>query len=323
MANFIYVREFLEYIHSYNRKDRQIQPLIRHQNPQMNPKGVKAAPKLPPRPLPFAPGTATFAAPRAVPEPSQQNEVEEKHIVIAKKRDNDAKFPPTRIPQPSSGKVNANTTKKYHADADNEAKRPAAQRDSLEEPADKKVKTTDQRTEKKEIKPEPKEPSHPLPSIPHQRMHRLRRIGAGGEGYCDLFQLHHPPQTLLAVKTLKKTPQLILHQSNKHKPLEAYVLQDILRPHPRILRLYGYTHNSITTRMYYEYCPLNTLQEVVENHCKRDLKIPEAFIWHAFQQLAEALAYIHLGKSSHPDSPSISEEEHFAPILHRDIKPEN
>ncbi|KAI4277783.1 MAG: hypothetical protein L6R38_005366, partial [Xanthoria sp. 2 TBL-2021] len=173
------------------------------------------------------------------------------------------------------------------------------------------------------------------PRLPHQRMHYLRRLGDGGEGHIDLFRLHCPPQTLLAVKTLKRTPDLICHKNNMRKPLEAHILQDLLpTSHPHIVQMFGYTCTPRKTIMIYEYCSLGDLQDLLENYFARSVNIPEGFIWHVYLAIAKALAYLHTGyiAQSSPPGSSIQDtddltlqmyNEPWTPILHRDIKPEN
>ncbi|KAL8954367.1 MAG: hypothetical protein Q9183_007164 [Haloplaca sp. 2 TL-2023] len=160
------------------------------------------------------------------------------------------------------------------------------------------------------------------PTLPYRRRHYIRRLGEGGEGHCDLFRLHSP-HTLLVIKTFKETPQLIWLTPSEQKPLEAYIMQDILVPHPRILKLHDYVHTKRTTMLFYEFCEYNTLQEVTENYWAHGIKVPEAFVWHVFCQLAEALAFIHTGHSTIGDVASIGGCKNFTPITHRDIKPEN
>ncbi|KAL8893757.1 MAG: hypothetical protein Q9192_004954 [Flavoplaca navasiana] len=185
------------------------------------------------------------------------------------------------------------------------------------------------------------EPSDALsalrPRLPHQRMHFLRRLGDGGEGHIDLFRLHCLPQTFLAVKTLKRTPDVIFYKNNTRKPLEAHILQDLLpTPHPHIVQMFGYTCTPRKTMMIYEYCILGDLQDVLESHFRRQALIPEGFIWHVYVAIAKALAYLHTGyiiPSHHSNSPTNSDadslallqkyDEPWTPILHRDIKPEN
>ncbi|KAL8751500.1 MAG: hypothetical protein Q9199_006372, partial [Rusavskia elegans] len=173
------------------------------------------------------------------------------------------------------------------------------------------------------------------PRLPHQRMHYLRRLGDGGEGHIDLFRLHCPFQTLLAVKTLKRTPDLICHKNNKRKPLEAHILQDLLpTPHPHIVQMFGYTCTPRKTILIYEYCSLGDLQDLLENYFARSVNIPEGFIWHVYLAIAKALAYLHMGYIAQSSPPGSSVEDTddwtlqmynkpWTPILHRDIKPEN
>ncbi|KAI4246278.1 MAG: hypothetical protein LQ352_006421, partial [Teloschistes flavicans] len=334
MANMMDTRNFFDFLHFQCKKDRQFKPVIRHQNPRMNAKGIKPAPPLPPRLLLPAPGSDTFTAPRPVPEPGQLKKIERKQAGMAKKREKDEKSPSSRIPEPTRGRVNPATRKDHQTDVDCEAKRPRADVESLVNAGTKKVKTIAARITDKDGGSGAKELNHLLPRLPYQRMRLVRRIGAGGEGYCDLFKLHYAPRSQIVVKTLLHAPNLVVrksgerkagqpHKNYERKPREAYILQEVLRPHPRILRLHDYTSDSLLTKLYYEYCPLNTLTEVIVNYRNHNARIPEAFIWHALSQLAEAVAYIHLGRSSDPASPSIALNDHFRPILHRDIKPEN
>ncbi|KAI4181430.1 MAG: hypothetical protein L6R41_006625, partial [Letrouitia leprolyta] len=155
----------------------------------------------------------------------------------------------------------------------------------------------------------------PLPRIPHQRMKFLTRLGSGGEGHCDLFRLHNPPRTPLAIKTLNETPDLIWHKNVKRKPLEAHILQDLLPAHPRIIRLYDYTYSPLVTRLYFEYCPLGDLQDLIDAYFTRDVIVPEGFIWHVFAQLAGAVHHLHTAARD--------EKGQQVQILHRDIKPNN
>ncbi|KAL8669697.1 MAG: hypothetical protein Q9168_005726 [Polycauliona sp. 1 TL-2023] len=171
------------------------------------------------------------------------------------------------------------------------------------------------------------------PRLPHQRMHYIRRLGDGGEGYTDLFRLHCAPQTLLAVKTLRRTPDLISHKNNKRKPLEAHILEDFLpAPHPHIVQMLGYTCTPRKTVLIYEYCSLGDLQDVLENYHSRSANIPESFIWHVYLAIAKALAYLHTGyiaqsclQNIDADSLALLQtyDQPWTPILHRDIKPEN
>ncbi|KAI9705099.1 MAG: hypothetical protein M1836_006882 [Candelina mexicana] len=77
--------------------------------------------------------------------------------------------------------------------------------------------------------------------------------------------------------------------------------------------------------LYMEYCDLGTMDGVIakyEQHAVERARIPEAFIWKTFYQLADALQYIHHGIDSSSASPTTPIKD-WEPILHRDIKPSN
>ena len=60
---------------------------------------------------------------------------------------------------------------------------------------------------------------------------------------------------------------------------------------------------------------------ITREYRRRSLKIPESFVWHAYIQLAEALAYLHEGYNrTRPDRKAPAG---FQKVVHRDIKPHN
>lgn len=103
------------------------------------------------------------------------------------------------------------------------------------------------------------------------------------------------------------------------KPTEAAILADILGLHRGIIDLKHWSQSPTT--LWYEYCSAGDLQDLVDAYTNRRLRIPEAFIWHAYVQLADAFAYIHTGydRLAHSDRPPRG----FQPIVHRDVKPPN
>ena len=82
-----------------------------------------------------------------------------------------------------------------------------------------------------------------------------------------------------------------------------------------------------------EYCDRGNLRDLIKSYLKRNsynpdrspMYIPEAFLWHVFESLASALAYIHHGVMGDDlRNPSVPKhQEEWPLILHRDIKPEN
>ncbi|KAI4145624.1 MAG: hypothetical protein L6R39_003744, partial [Caloplaca ligustica] len=302
-------------------EDEPEKPLIRHQNPRMNPPGIAPSPPLSPPPTVLAP-VSNDAESRMLP--GEANALIERSRVglrSIKKSPERGRFlierhlrpapavevvkPDHRVPVPE---VKAGENEKFEP-----TNRP--QTTLIPQPLTVHRSTGNLRSTGSRPCSSRSSPNHPLPRIPHQRMHFLARLGTGGEGRCDLFRLYNPPQTLLAVKTLKGGAELVRHRDTKRKPLEAYILQDLLPPHKRIIQMHDYTWNPMTTKLYLEYCPLGDLQEIIDNFFKRDIRIPEGFIWHVLQQLAEAVHHLHTAAKD--------ENGKHITILHRDIKPAN
>ena len=82
-----------------------------------------------------------------------------------------------------------------------------------------------------------------------------------------------------------------------------------------------------------EYCDQGNLSDLIQNYVRRNklnphqppAHIPEAFLWHVFESLASALAYIHYGvKGDDLRNPSVPlGKDKWPNILHRDVKPDN
>lgn len=81
--------------------------------------------------------------------------------------------------------------------------------------------------------------------------------------------------------------------------------------------------------LYVEFCDRGSLEDVIEEYSKRriqgqNVSVPEAFLWHAFAGLVDAVAYLANGRSF--ISPTVTDTERaegWMPIVHRDIKPDN
>ncbi|KAL8924087.1 MAG: hypothetical protein Q9208_004224 [Pyrenodesmia sp. 3 TL-2023] len=301
------------------KEDHVQRPLIRHQNPRLNAPGVPPAPALLPPFAALEPLT-TKAKPRILPgkaaalteatnsghrstkqspqKPTQKSlkggKVSAKGQVVSREA----------TPRAPSPKIKFNAQKALPTTH-------LSRISLIPQPIPAHKTSTSSLRSTASITPSPK------PRIAYRRMTLLCRLGSGGEGHCDLFRLHTPPTLLLAVKTLTRTPTLITPSSTNRrpKPLEAHILQDLLPPHPRIAHLHDYTHRTLQTRFFFEYCPLGDLQDIIDSHFKRRVRVPEGFLWHVFSQLAEAVHHLHTaardGKGKH------------ITILHRDIKPGN
>ncbi|KAL8688365.1 MAG: hypothetical protein Q9218_005704 [Villophora microphyllina] len=147
--------------------------------------------------------------------------------------------------------------------------------------------------------------------------HLVKRIGEGGQGYCDLYKSQSDGK-LFVCKVMKNDFGVIM---DKGKPKEVRILNEILENHRRIIHLAGWSCETSTTTIWYTYCSGGDLQHLSDAYIKHQSHIPESFIWHAFRQLAEAFAYIHFGYDKR--SPDTAPPKSFKPIIHRDVKPAN
>ena len=145
----------------------------------------------------------------------------------------------------------------------------------------------------------------------------LAEVGAGANGRCVLLKRKCDK----ALRVCKIT-QRIKVRSNKYedKPLEASILLDVLPKHDRILCLYDALVQPRTVQLYYEYYSHGDLYGLIRHQEKSFELIPEAFMWHAYLQLSEALAFIHTG---YDRSVSNSVPASWQPVIHGDLKPEN
>ena len=147
----------------------------------------------------------------------------------------------------------------------------------------------------------------------------LCRLGNGGNGNCFLLQ-RRSDNVLRVCK--------VIHSKPKYKnlrPNEAEILQRILPPHERIVRMHELIVTAYTAEMYFDYYDGGDLDQLMNQYFKKRMMLEENFVWHCYQQLSEALAYIHTGYNA------LSEEykapppwsEAWTPIIHGDIKPLN
>jgi len=81
---------------------------------------------------------------------------------------------------------------------------------------------------------------------------------------------------------------------------------------------------NIGASVYFEFCDRGSLQDLIKNYSKRDPEelIPEAFLWHAFAGLIDALTYLTHGKGYIAHTNALA-DPNWAPFIHRDIKPDN
>ncbi|KAL9097352.1 MAG: hypothetical protein Q9163_006366, partial [Psora crenata] len=162
----------------------------------------------------------------------------------------------------------------------------------------------------------------------------LKTLNSGGEGTCTLVR-QKKTEELFALKVVLN-PHLI-----DKKPREVAVLDTVSvnrRPHDNIIHMEAWAYNTTLYTPYAEYYlpyyPLGDLLSLITEYQERSIRIPEAFIWKAYLQLASALEYLHRGfyttqtadqrRSQHQHQ---HQHQHRLPpipgLVHRDIKPEN
>ncbi|KAF1346835.1 kinase-like domain-containing protein [Delphinella strobiligena] len=125
-------------------------------------------------------------------------------------------------------------------------------------------------------------------------------LGTGGEAHCNRYETNDPYQAV-AVKTIvRPNPQTdYLHEAN--------ILVKVPR-HPSIPEI-----NEVFQDEYLRIVmPLyggGDMSSLLRRFAIFGCKMPEAFVWHAFVQIAQGLHHLH--------------NNNVLPVLHRDLKPEN
>ena len=166
---------------------------------------------------------------------------------------------------------------------------------------------------------------------PHRGMRQfihIKKIGEGAQGRCDLVEREGDGEYLVYKQMKGEVDMAVVDK--KIIPREIAILDDVLGPHERIIRLCDWTSSSpVDNRYFFEYCSYGDLYNMIDKyHYMHGLEIPESFVWHVYLQLAEALAFIHEGvtrkvnRDNQPVGWTKPAESHQT-IVHRDIKPDN
>ena len=149
-----------------------------------------------------------------------------------------------------------------------------------------------------------------LQAIDPNAVNQLRQIGKGGNGRCYLVRRIRDKQIL--VKKVNKDIE--------STRMERKLLEHILPVHRRIVSLEPGSRSPKDGALYFEYCPGGDLGHLNAMFKKEDRLIPEAFVWHVFLRLAEALAFIHYGyNKQYPNELDAK----WLTVVHRDVKPQN
>ena len=151
----------------------------------------------------------------------------------------------------------------------------------------------------------------------------VRELGQGGNGRCILVR-HRAQDFLRACKVCRAYPPTNEH----HLPNEIRFLQEILPEHERIIRLHQFFVTPRAIDMYFDFCESGDIGGLISMHQNKERKLTaqftENFVWHVYQQLTEAVAYIHTGYDALTHRFAKPRLGHrWKPIIHGDIKPAN
>lgn len=149
------------------------------------------------------------------------------------------------------------------------------------------------------------------------KFEKLEHVGAGSNGSCVLLK-RRSDQALRVCKTTKRISNCI--GEYEEEPLEVTILLDILPSHNRISRLHEAIIQPRTVQLYFDYYAEGDLSHLIKSYKTNWEVIPEAFMWHAYLQLTEALAYLHTGFNR--NSGCLGPPDWTA-VIHGDIKPAN
>ncbi|KAF2807248.1 kinase-like protein [Mytilinidion resinicola] len=140
----------------------------------------------------------------------------------------------------------------------------------------------------------------------------IRSLSAETEGIVEVFSRRVSPKELIVAKIIRQnsstpgiTPQEVVLLSRTGKC-------------DRIVKLLGHIPsfpNPRTSAILLEFCRHESLYDYADLVHANRFHIPEEQIWRLFEQLAEALAFLHRSPSA--------EDPDWRPIVHRDIKPAN
>ena len=175
----------------------------------------------------------------------------------------------------------------------------------------------------------------PSPGAPEHRQERnpdfpltaeyeeVRQLGQGGNGRCILVR-HRAQDFLRACKVCRAYPPT----NEYHLPNEIRFLREFLPEHERIIRLHQFNVTTRAIDMYFDYCESGDIGRLIRMHQNQKqeftAKFTENFIWHVYQQLTEAVAYIHTGYDALTHRFAKPRSGHrWKPIIHGDIKPAN
>ncbi|KAI9894488.1 MAG: hypothetical protein M1814_003246 [Vezdaea aestivalis] len=91
------------------------------------------------------------------------------------------------------------------------------------------------------------------------------------------------------------------------------------------------SHDPPAANLYMEWCDMGAVTNVIDAYLDHKVFVPEEFVFHVFQQLSAAVAYLHTGHDIHDDFEQYerlvaqrrTHHNSWEILLHNDIKPSN
>ena len=142
----------------------------------------------------------------------------------------------------------------------------------------------------------------------------LKKLGEGTFGKVCLVK--NKKYELMACKVVRN-PKM-----SNGQVMEARLARDILgNSHPKIAEVaYTLRGPDDLWGIFFAWVNGGSLRSVVTEYHQRDKRLPEGFLWHVLEQVAQALQFCHYGISL---SYSANASGWRAPVIHGDVKPEN
>jgi len=175
-------------------------------------------------------------------------------------------------------------------------------------------------------------PTTPKPApeawIPLDRYEDLKALVHGAEAQTSITKSLTTGQTFVVKR------YWVVRKGKKNDPPpptpppinEAFILLECLRPHPNILRAFGFDNTPRRRHLYTEFCDGGDLADLARQCAKEGTTCPEHVTLHVFVSLTHALAYLHRGLRWQPAAKTWEVEQDFsnkAGYIHGDIKPAN
>ena len=146
------------------------------------------------------------------------------------------------------------------------------------------------------------------------------KLGAGAFGSVFKCQSSHTGE-VVAVKLCRSANMA----PDGKTPREAHVIQR-LGSHKHLVSLKGWQKlqstgfgKSLVLHAFHFECFESDLANLIDKYISRMVRVPEEFLWSAFEEVSSALAYCHHGIREPTDKP----RQRWNPVVHLDVKPAN